>query len=104
MAYKGVAKDLFSLGANQTANRALATQYQNNNDLPMLVSLTLTAGGSAPVVTVAMGSVSGSLTTVQTNTLPVSVANPVQFIVPAGMYYMVSATQTPTITIWQELV
>ena len=103
MGFRGVAKDIFSTGANQTGSRSLATQYQNTSDLPMLVAITLTAGGSAPVVTVAMGLTSGSLSTVMTATLPVSVANPVQFIVPSGTFYMVSATQTPTITIWAEM-
>jgi hypothetical protein len=100
--WTGVGLDIITNLANQTANRALATTYQNTTNSFMIVDVTLTAGGSAALANISVGASPSTLTIIFQQTISASNSNGFQVDVPHGWYYQVTANATPTVTYWYE--
>ena len=99
--YVGSAMDILTTVANQTANRALSTSYQNTNPTIMTVEVTLTAG-SASLANISMGASSSNMTITRQQTIPASSVGSMHIAVPHGWWYSVTANASPTITYWTE--
>jgi|SRR5208282_5836881 len=110
----GVAPQILNVTANQTANRAIGTAYQNTTQLPMIVYVNFTGNSTSTTFSVQMGASNSSFTangssgaavgayTAIIGQVPASNVAQTQFAVPAGWWYQVNANLVTSSLCWWE--